>query len=106
MVLTGNDVEAMEKLQRYLATMFEMKDLGHLQYFLGIEVSRSNLRISLCQRKYVLDLLTETRMLTCKPVETPMEMNHSLEISSSKVLVDIGCYQLTTSGKIDLYNTS
>ncbi|XP_070040773.1 uncharacterized mitochondrial protein AtMg00810-like [Nicotiana tomentosiformis] len=92
-VLTSNDTEEIKKLQKYLVTMFEMKDLGQLQYFLGIEVSRSNLGISLCQRKYVLDLLTETGMLTCKSVETPMEMHHLLEISSDQSLVDIGRYQ-------------
>lgn len=40
MILTGDDTEDMEKLQHYLATNFEMKDLGRLRYFLGIEVSR------------------------------------------------------------------
>ena len=43
-------------------------------------------------------------MLTCKLVETPMEMNHSLEISFGKVLVDIGPYQRL--GKVDLSNTT
>ncbi|BBG93590.1 HXXXD-type acyl-transferase family protein [Prunus dulcis] len=57
---------------------FEMKDLGDLEYFLGIEVVRSTTGIFLCQRKYVLDLLTETGMIGCKPVDTPIEMNHKL----------------------------
>ncbi|CAL2259670.1 unnamed protein product [Prunus armeniaca] len=51
------------QLQDYLATEFEMKDLGGLKYFLGIEVAQSQQGIFLNQRKYVLDLLTETRML-------------------------------------------
>nr|XP_016507326.1 PREDICTED: uncharacterized mitochondrial protein AtMg00810-like [Nicotiana tabacum] len=105
MVLTGNDTEEIEKLQKYLATMFEMKDLGQLQYFLGIEVSRSNLGISLCQRKYVLDLLTKTRMLTCKLVETPMEMHHLLEIYFDQSLVDIGRYQRIVGKLIYLTHT-
>ena len=57
-----------------------MKDLGQLKYFLGIEVARSKNGVLLSQRKYVLDLLTETGMLDCKSVETPMEMNHKLGI--------------------------
>lgn len=40
MVVTGNDHEEITKLQNVLATEFEQKDLGHLKYFLGIEVSR------------------------------------------------------------------
>ncbi|XP_020420805.1 uncharacterized protein LOC109949499 [Prunus persica] len=55
-----------------------MKDLGDLNYFLGIEVARSTTGIFLSQRKYVLDLLTETGMLGCKPVDTSIEMNHKL----------------------------
>ena len=55
-----------------------MKDLGRLKYFLGIEVPRSSRGIFISQKKYVLDLLAETRMLDCKPIETPMMMNHGL----------------------------
>ncbi|BBG93416.1 HXXXD-type acyl-transferase family protein [Prunus dulcis] len=77
-VVTGNDIEEQLKLQKYLSQEFEMKDLGDLKYFLGIEVARSKTSIFLYQRKYVLDLLTETRMLGCKPADTPVEMNHKL----------------------------
>ncbi|KAM2871597.1 hypothetical protein FF1_019225 [Malus domestica] len=55
-----------------------MKDLGALKYFLGIEVARSQQGIFLSQRKYVLDILTETGMLACKPVDTPIELNYKL----------------------------
>ena len=36
-----------------------MKDLGALKYFLGVEVARNPEGIFLCQRKYVLDILSE-----------------------------------------------
>ncbi|BBH02251.1 transposable element gene [Prunus dulcis] len=60
MIITGNDKQEISQLQDYLATEFEMKDLGGLKYFLGIEVARSQQGIFLSQRKYVLDLLTDT----------------------------------------------
>jgi hypothetical protein len=41
MVVTGNDEEGIRRLRDYLAKEFEMKDLGALRYFLGIEVARS-----------------------------------------------------------------
>ena len=56
-VVTGNGPKKRSSLQEYLAKEFEMKDLGTLKYFLGIEVSRSSKGIFLFQRKYSLDLL-------------------------------------------------
>ncbi|KAL5537662.1 hypothetical protein UlMin_045498 [Ulmus minor] len=41
MVVTGDDHEEIESLQRHLASEFEMKQLGDLKYFLGIEVART-----------------------------------------------------------------
>ena len=60
MIITGDNSEEVERLKDLLASEFEMKDLGSLKYFLGIEVARGSSGIFLCQRKYVLDLLTET----------------------------------------------
>ncbi|GJY87029.1 ribonuclease H-like domain-containing protein [Tanacetum coccineum] len=51
---------------------FMIKDLGKLKYFLGIEVIDTNKGICLNHRKYVLDLLSEYGMLSCKPVDTPL----------------------------------
>ena len=57
MVVTGNDPDERKALQSYLSSEFKMKDLGHLKYFLGIEVSRFDEGIFLSQRKYALYLL-------------------------------------------------
>jgi hypothetical protein len=73
MVVTGNDPEERKNLQNYLSKEFEMKDLGPLKYFLGIEVSRSKKGIFLSQRKYTLDLLQETGMSACQPADTLVE---------------------------------
>lgn len=45
------------------------------------------------QRKYVLDLLKETRLLGCKSVETPMEPNIKLKPAEAGNMVDKGRYQ-------------
>ncbi|KAE8665999.1 CBS domain-containing protein CBSCBSPB3 [Hibiscus syriacus] len=73
MIITGSDIEEIEKLKMNLAKEFETKDLGSMRYFLGMKVARSEEGLVINQRKYVLDLLAETGMLDCKPVETPME---------------------------------
>lgn len=43
------------------------------KYFLGIEVVYSS-----SQRKYVLDLLKETRKLGCKTTRVPIEQNYKI----------------------------
>ena len=38
-ILTGDNVEEILKLKRFLAKEFEIKDLGNIKYFLGMEVA-------------------------------------------------------------------
>ena len=45
-----------------------------LRYFFGVEVVRSKYGIFLSQRKYVLDLLSETGKLGVKPCSSPMAL--------------------------------
>ncbi|PRQ43270.1 putative RNA-directed DNA polymerase [Rosa chinensis] len=105
MVITGNDTVEMDRLQRQLASEFEMKDLGELKYFLGIEVARGREGIYLCQRKYVLDLLTETGLLDCRPIDTPIEQNHCLAEYPDQVPTDRACYQRLVGRLIYLAHT-
>jgi len=42
MIITGSDIEEISQLKNNLFREFEMKDLGGLKYFLGIEVFHSN----------------------------------------------------------------
>lgn len=74
-IITGDDVDAINNLKRLLQSEFKVKDLGKLQYFLGIEIARSKDGIFISQRKYILDLLQETGKLGCRPATTPMEKN-------------------------------
>jgi Reverse transcriptase (RNA-dependent DNA polymerase) len=41
MIITGNDTKEIESLEERLSKEFEMKSLGGLKYFFGIEVMRS-----------------------------------------------------------------
>ena len=42
MIITRDNIEEISRLQEQLSTEFEMKNLGGLKYFLGIEIARSN----------------------------------------------------------------
>ncbi|KAM1256066.1 hypothetical protein ACFX2G_030821 [Malus domestica] len=52
--------------------MFLIKDLGHLYYFLGLEVKRSSSSIFISQIKYILDMLSKANMISAKPCSTPL----------------------------------
>ncbi|RVW31012.1 Retrovirus-related Pol polyprotein from transposon TNT 1-94 [Vitis vinifera] len=69
------------------------KDLGKLKYFLGIEIAQSSSGVVLSQRKYALDILEETGMLDCKPVDTPMDPNVKLVPGQGEPLGDPGRYR-------------
>ncbi|PWA97255.1 ribonuclease H-like domain-containing protein [Artemisia annua] len=74
-IITGNNVDAIEDFKRYLKTKFQIKDLGKLKYFLGIEVIETKSGVCLSQRKYCLDLLSEFGLLACKPSAIPLEQS-------------------------------
>ena len=72
-VITSGDQDAIQKLKQHIFSHFQTKDLGKLKYFLGIEVAQSNSGVVISQRKYTLDILADTGMLDCKPVDTSMD---------------------------------
>ena len=45
------------------------------------------------QRKYTLDILIDTGMLDCKPLDTPMDPNVKLVPSQGELLRDLGRYR-------------
>ena len=61
--------------KRKLATEFEMKDLGMIHYFLGMEVWQNVDGILLGQGKYAVEILKRFGMMDCKALATPMASN-------------------------------
>ena len=41
MIITGDDLSGIQELKDFLSQRFEMKDLEHLSYFLGLEITHS-----------------------------------------------------------------
>ena len=71
--LTGNEKQIKE-CKKKLAEEFEMKDLGLMHYFLGLEVWQSSEGIFLNQRKYAVEILKRFDILECKSMATPMDV--------------------------------
>ena len=70
-----------------------MKDLGHLSYFLGLEITHSTDGFSITQAKYASNLLSQAGLTNSKTVDTPVELNTHLTPSGVKPLSNHSLYR-------------
>ena len=66
--------------KRELTYELEMKDLGLMHYFLGLEVWQRADEIFLSQGKYTIDILRRFGMMDYKSMAAPMTMNLKLSV--------------------------
>ena len=92
-IVTTDSMESVTQLQKFFDQKFNIKDLGALRYFLGIEVARSSKGIYICQRKYALDILTDSGTLGSKPVKLPLDQNLKLSKEAGDPLPDPSVYR-------------
>jgi hypothetical protein len=92
-VLASNDTHAIAKFTTLLNSKFKLKDLGPLKFFLGLEVARTIAEISLCQRKFALDILSDTGQLASKPSKFPMDSNAKFSALECDLIDDPKSYR-------------
>ena len=92
LIITGDNVDELNALKQSLHHKFAIKDLGVLKYFLGIEMATSIKGLFLNQRKYVLDLLDEAKMMDSKPACTPLVSKLKLDVEGEP-LTNLRTYQ-------------
>ena len=90
--LAGNQ-KLTEWCKKKLASKFEMKDLGLMHYFLGLEVWQRQKEIFPSQGKYTIDILKRFGMLDCKSMATPMDANFKKmkQSTSNSDMIDPPC---------------
>jgi len=93
MIITGDDIDGISVLKTELARRFEMKDLGYLRYFLGIEVVYSLRGYLSSQSKYAADILERARLTDNKTIDTLIEVNASYSSSDGLPLIDPTLYR-------------
>eukprot|EP00253_Pinus_taeda_P017799 PITA_17799 len=71
----GRGLGLVDDCKRNLATEFDMKNLGLMHYFLGLEVWQKDGEIFLGQGRYATDILKRFKMQVCRPMSTPMITN-------------------------------
>ncbi|GJV21157.1 ribonuclease H-like domain-containing protein [Tanacetum coccineum] len=77
-VLTDSSIALLQKIIFSLHKEFDMTDLGALNYFLGISVTRDSTGMFLSQNKYAMELLKRAHMLNCNPTRTPVDTESEL----------------------------
>ena len=58
MIITSNDLNGIQELKVFLSQQFEMKDLGHFSYFLGLEITYFTNGLYITQAKYASKFLS------------------------------------------------
>ncbi|XP_024195566.1 uncharacterized mitochondrial protein AtMg00810-like [Rosa chinensis] len=89
--------------------VFDMKDLGPLTYFLGLEVTRVKQGIFLSQAKYANDLLVKAGIDTVRPCSSPCLPHYQMTKDQGVPLKDptmyrsiVGALQYLTFTRLDI----
>ncbi|XP_013615380.1 PREDICTED: uncharacterized mitochondrial protein AtMg00810-like [Brassica oleracea var. oleracea] len=97
LIITGSDKAGIKATKEFLKSVFDIKDLGEMKYFLGIEICRSKEGLFMSQRKYTMDMLKETDVLGGKIAKTPLEEGYKVlregEVEEKQLFEDPKLYR-------------
>ena len=93
MIITSDDLSGIQELKDFLSQQFEMKDLEHLNYFLGLEITHFTDGLYIIQAKYASELLSRSRLTDSKTVDTLVEFNAHLTPLRGKPLSNPSLYR-------------
>nr|GFB93272.1 ribonuclease H-like domain-containing protein [Tanacetum cinerariifolium] len=85
-VLTASSDHLLQHIIASLHREFSMTDLGALNYFLGISVTRDSSGMFLSQRKYAMDILERAHMVGCNLSRTPVDIESKLGDGGTSVV--------------------
>lgn len=93
-LVTRSSKTIITQLISTLNKKFSLRDLGQLNYFLGIEVNRTtNGSLHLSQTRYIKDLLTKAKMHGAKGVSSPMTLGQKLQSFGNSLLTNPSNYR-------------
>ena len=91
-IVIGSNIVLVHQMVSSLHSQFAIKDLGILNYFLGVEVSWQGSSLHLSQTKYIQNLFNRVGFTDCKPIATPMTTSHTLFAFIGSLLADPSQY--------------
>lgn len=102
LITVGNEAE-ISRLRNGLAIRFEMKILGEIGCFLGLEVERTDQGFFISLRNYAKNLLERFGMEESNGIATSMEPYLKLNKEEGKLFKDERRF-LTTCWQLNLFN--
>ena len=105
MIITGNDLQGIFDLKSFIKQQFNIKDLGLLNFFLGLEISYDQSGYYLSQVKHAYDLISRAGLIDSKTVHTPMEVNVHFSAIDGTPLSDDTLYQQLVGSLIYFFVT-
>jgi len=78
MILAGTTGAKIAQVKQSIAERFEVKDMGTLNYFVGVQVIQEGGRVWIGQPTYTEKVLKKFGMDNAKPVDTPVDPNSKL----------------------------
>jgi len=104
LILIG-DEKLIKSCKEDLAREFEMKDMGLMHYFLGMEVWKGDGELFVSQGMYANEILRRFRMESSKPMETHLAGNWRKEDATSAEVVEATVYRQLVGSLMYLVNT-
>jgi len=92
-VLVGDDTAEINYVTSCLDSTSKIKDLGHLRYFLGLEIAYNASGIHFCQQRYILDLLSDNGMLVFLSYFDSYRLSYSSSFRLRTILSDPSIYR-------------
>nr|GEW55044.1 hypothetical protein [Tanacetum cinerariifolium] len=92
-IVTCNNKCTIDNIICQLGSAFALKELGPLNYFLGIEIVPHVSGILLFQKKNILELLQSVDLSNCNPVSSPTVTSSSLSLDDNTAFSNPVKYQ-------------
>nr|KAJ0216892.1 hypothetical protein LSAT_V11C300128750 [Lactuca sativa] len=93
-IIFGSPNETLSKeFAEIMSQRFEMSMMGKMTFFLGLEVQQQKTGISICQSKYISDLLVKYSLSDCKPASTPVSKTDKLHADPTGTDVNHSLYR-------------
>ena len=104
-LITGSDLQLINKLKTHLQHHFKTSDLGSLQKYMGVQFDRDSTGLQMHQTEYALSILQLFNMEHCNPSLTPLPEGLVLSKNSNTPPVNPTLYRMLVGKLLFLTKT-